>query len=288
MSPFGSLIAGLVSPQWMTTADQVTSATLYLAIITTGCSAIAPFIPSKPPTPPTIAIEERPKTNVLKEFKALCRIPEFWLLTVGFTVLMGVANCFSRIQWLLMAPYGLSDVNVGLTGALPLAVVLIFSLIIANVADRTGKHLLILKVFVVCTFVFLLIFNWAPRTRNLGFVLAMACLLAMAGIGVASVFNAYVAEVLHPFGPELCISLAWSGTEILGAVMIIGASYLHDSNGLYQPAMYLVIGICFIAVPCFLILGLFGRKDAVALKKTRREDVLEDAVVEQRAAAGEV
>lgn len=47
MSPFGSVVASLVSPQWITSADKVNSATLWLAIITTASCVPSPFIPSR-------------------------------------------------------------------------------------------------------------------------------------------------------------------------------------------------------------------------------------------------
>lgn len=47
MSPFGSVVASLVSPQWIKGADQFPSATLWLAIITTASCICAPFIPSR-------------------------------------------------------------------------------------------------------------------------------------------------------------------------------------------------------------------------------------------------
>lgn len=47
MSPFGSVVASLVSPQWITSIDTVSSATLWLAIITSASCVTTPFIPSR-------------------------------------------------------------------------------------------------------------------------------------------------------------------------------------------------------------------------------------------------
>lgn len=172
---------------------------------------------------------------------------------------------------MILAPYGFDTTSIGVSGALFIAFGLGVSLILAPIADRLKIHLIFIKVAAVLTGVFFLTMVWVPPSQSKGFLYGICSLTSTSILGVTPISLEFIAEILFPLRVELAISIMWGGTQLLGGIFIIGMSYMSDSNGTYQPVIYLTAACALAVAPFTLSLGLFGRRDWAATRRTMEE-----------------
>lgn len=282
-NPLGAALGQLISPFWATSPSEVPNCVLYTAIIASVACIPSFFIPAKPPTPPSASISTSAggsdADSISKDIRILSHSPEFYLIFFAFSVLVGFFNAFSSLLNQFLEPYGFSEDEAGIAGALLIFVGLASAAVSSPLIDKYKFHLWYIRVSTPIISTMYLVFYFAPPTRSLGYVCFVCAVLGSASFGLVPVILEFLVEIHHPLGPEVGSSICWSGGQFLGGVFIIIMDSLKDGGsgsngeppGNMKRALIFQAVLAMAAFPLPLCLGLFGRKDRVRMRRWEAE-----------------
>lgn len=281
-NPFGAALGQLISPFWVSVPADIPSSILWVSIITSAAAVPAFFIPRKPPTPPAATLEnlydsDRPSAvSILHDLRSLLKTLEFWMVFAPFSVYVGFFNAFSSLLNQILEPYGFSEDDAGIAGAVLIVVGLITSAITSPLNDKYKFYLRFIKVTVPIIAVMYLVFIFAPPTRSIPYVYVVCALLGSASFGLVPVVLEFLVEIFYPLGPAVGSSLCWSGGQLLGGIFIVimdslKADAAGDPPANMHRALVFQAVIAMVVMPLPLCLGLFGRKAMVRLKRWETE-----------------
>lgn len=219
-NPLGGALGQLVSPLWATHQRNIPSMTLYTAIISTIATIPALFIPKAPPSPPS-SLAAAQKLDISEAAKVLPRNTSFWLLLLPFGIYVALFNASSTLINQIFSPYGFTETDAGIAGALLIFVGLAAAAIISPIVDRTKKYALFIKVLVPLVAIAYLILIFMPATRSVAGPWAVCAILGASSFALLPCALEYLALVTHPVSPEVTSVIAWSMGQLLGAVFIV-------------------------------------------------------------------
>ena len=240
---------------------------LYTSIISAIVTLPAPFIPKQPPTPPSaIAAEEKLEiTQALRELPCNC---SFYLILLPFSVYVGFFNATSSLLNQILAPYGFSETDAGISGALLIVVGLVASAIVSPFVDRTKNYLLTIKILVPLIATSYLALIFMPATRTVAGPYIVCAILGATSFSLLPCALEYLVIVTHPISPEITSTICWTGGQLLGAVFIIVMSALPKgwagTEMSMERALVFQAVVAIAVVPSALILGT-GRFKARAI-----------------------
>lgn len=270
-NPFGGAIGQLVSPMFVNVPSDVPDMILYIAIISSVVTIPSFFIPAKPPTSVSLS-SNQPNVPVVKQVSALVHQPVFWLLLAPFSVYVGFFNSFSSLLTQILTPYGFSETQGGIAGAILIVVGLLAAAITSPIIDRSKRYLLLIKSFVPIIAICYLGFIWAPPSGSIVAPYIICAILGAASFSLVPVALEWLVEATWPVGPEVGSCFCWAGGQALGGVFIIISSALKDDtgnpSGNLQKALTFQAVIALAIVPAALCLGVVGGK-----VRTRRLEV---------------
>lgn len=274
-NPFGAALGQLISPFWADEPREIPSMILYVSIISSVASVPAFFIPAKPPSPPSAGAagpDHMDRASLRHDMHTLLRSPEFYLICVPFIVYVGFFNAFSSLINQVLEPYGFSETDAGIAGAILIVVGLVCAAISSPIIDRWKFYLTYIKCAIPTLAAGYLILIWAPQTRSLAYVDVVCAVLGAASFGLVPVALEYLVEIHYPLGPELGSSLCWCGGQLLGGIFIVIMDALKDSESADPPrnmkrALIFQAVFAVAVVPIPLCLGLFGRKEQVRRRR---------------------
>ncbi|KAH8904382.1 major facilitator superfamily domain-containing protein [Coniochaeta sp. PMI_546] len=275
-NPFGAALGQLIVPFWVSGPGDVSNMVLYVAIISSACSIPSFFIPAKPPTPAAPS-SETPKLSLRESIHILTSHLEFWLLLIPFAVYVGFFNSVSSLVNQIMEPYGFSDTDAGIAGALLIVVGLVAAAITSPILDRTKSFLLAIKIAVPLLALSFLVFIWMPPTRTLAGPYVVLSVLGASAFSLVPVAVEFLVELTHPISPEVTSTIAWSGGQLLGGIFIVISDALKDGVDGDPPfnmhrALIFTAVVALAVAPLPMCLGLFGREEKVLLKRVRSDE----------------
>ena len=239
-NPFGAALGSLIGPIWATEPSQVPSMVLYTGILSTIICLPAPFIPARPPSPPS-AIAAAEKLEILPALRALSKNVSFWLLFFPFVVYVGSFNATSSILNQILRPYGFSEDDAGIAGALLIFVGLATAAIVSPYVDRKKKYTETIKVVTPLIAASLLILVFMPQTRNVAGPYVACAILGATSFSLLPCALEYLVLVTHPVSPEITSTLCWTGGQVVGAIWIIVMSALQGPfEGGGEPAKTMI------------------------------------------------
>ncbi|KAI5467758.1 major facilitator superfamily domain-containing protein [Mariannaea sp. PMI_226] len=270
-NPFGAALGQLIVPLWVSKPSDVSRMVLYVSIISTVCAFPALFVPAKPPTPVGPA-SETPKMSLRDSVGAVSRSLELWLILIPFSIYVGFFNSISSLLNQMLNPYGFSDDQAGIGGAILIVVGLVSSAISSPIIDRTKSFLLAVKLLVPVVGLAYLAFVWMPETSTLPGPYVILAILGAACFSLVPVALEYLIELSHPLSPEVTSTVAWAGGQLFGAIFTIVSDALVAGKDAHPPknmkkALIFQAVVALAVVPLPLCLGLFGRKDKVVLRR---------------------
>ncbi|KAK7744258.1 hypothetical protein SLS53_003779 [Cytospora paraplurivora] len=286
-NPLGAALGQLIVPFWVYSASDIPDAVLYCAIIATVACVPALFVPARPPTPVAPSAETA-KLSLGASTRILTRSPEFWMIFLPFSVYVGFFNSISSLLNQIMEPYGFSDNESGIAGAVLIVVGLVSSAITSPILDRTKAFLPATKVAVPIIGLSYLVFVWMPATRAIAGPYVVLAVLGASSFSLVPVAMELLVELTHPVSPEITSTLAWGGGQLLGAIFIIISDALKGGGDADAPhdnmdralVFQAVVAMVFMPVP--LCLGLFGRREHVRLRRVQTD---QDRLADHNAAA---
>ena len=267
-NPFGAALGQLIDPFWVNMASDIPNMVLYVSIISSVACVPSFFIPSAPPTPPSASafhVLNHEPLNVRASLSTLSRSVEFWLIFVPFAVYVGLFNSISSLLNQMLEPYGYSETQAGIAGAILIVVGLVFAAISSPLVDRYKFYLAFIKVTAPIIALSYLVFIWAPSHNSIVYAYVVCGVLGAASFGLVPVVLEYLVEIHHPLGPEVGSTVSWSGGQLLGGIFIIIQTALkagrtaHPPYNLHRALIFQAV-VAVLVVPLPLCLNLFGRK----------------------------
>ncbi|TEA18962.1 MFS-type transporter EF102 [Colletotrichum sidae] len=275
-NPLGAALGQLIVPFWVTKPSEMSSGVLYVSVISTVAALPTFFIPAAPPTP--VAPSSRTlKLGIRESVRAGSRSLEVWLILVPYAFYVGSFNSISSLLNQMMIPYGFTDEEAGIAGALLIVVGLVASAITSPILDRTKKFLLATKLAVPVIGLSYLAFVWMPETRGIAGPYVVLAVLGASSFSLVPVALELLIELSHPVSPEVTSTVAWSGGQLLGALFIIISDALQAGDAADPPrnmknALVFQAVVAMVIIPLPLCLGLFGRSDRVSLRRVRSDE----------------
>jgi MFS transporter, FLVCR family, MFS-domain-containing protein 7 len=223
--------------------------------------------------------------------KYLFTFPEFYMILVPFVVYVGLFNSISSVINQILFPYGFSETQAGIAGAVLIVVGLVASAITSPLIDRSKKYLPAIKIMVPIIAICYLAFIWAPPTGTEAAVYAIMAILGAASFSLVPVVLEYLCEITHPVSPEVTSTICWTGGQLLGGIFIQIAGGLTDGpNGggggnvpyNMQRNLWFQAVFAMIVVPLPLALGLFGRVSKVRLRRVEADKASSGTIVVSR------
>jgi FLVCR family MFS transporter 7 len=202
---------------------------------------------------------------------------EIWLILIPFGVYVGFFNSISSLLNQMLTPYGISDDEAGIGGAVLIVVGLVASAISSPIIDRTKSFLLTLKILVPLVGISYLIFIWMPETRDVAGPYVVLAILGASSFSLVPVALEFLIELSHPLSPEITSTLAWAMGQLFGAIFIIISDALAAGKDANPPknmknALVFQAVLALAVVPLPLCLGLFGREHKTALRRIRSDE----------------
>ncbi|GAB7327910.1 hypothetical protein MBLNU13_g11690t3 [Cladosporium sp. NU13] len=258
-NPLGAALGQLVGPFWATDASSVSSMVLYTAIISTIASLPSFFIPAAPKSlPSAMAVEE--KLDLREALRELPRNTSFYLILLPFSVYVGQFNAFSSLINQTFEPYGFSEDDAGIAGALLIVVGLVSSAIVSPYVDKSKRHLAVIKIVVPSIAACYLVLIWMPQTRSLPGPYVVCSLLGATSFSLLPCALEYLVLITHPVSPEISSTICWTAGQLSGAIFIIIMDALKgglsgEPDGSMKRALIFQAVIAWAVVPFPLALG---------------------------------
>ncbi|MCJ1463195.1 hypothetical protein MMC07_001800 [Pseudocyphellaria aurata] len=276
-NPFGGALGQLINPFLAPNPGLIPNMTLYVALISSVATLPSFFIPSKPPTPSSPA-STHPRPSFRQTFRFLSSNPTFYLLFLPFATYVGLFNSASSLLTQIFSPYGFSDSESGIGGALLILVGLVAAAISSPLIDRSKAYLPLIKTLVPVIALSYLAFVWAPSTHSLAAPYVILSVLGAASFSLLPVALEWLVEVTFPVGPEAGSTIYWAGGQLFGGVFIVISDALKADEGAHPPfhmrrALVFQAVVAMAVVPAALALGWVGggvRKGRLELDKGTR------------------
>jgi MFS family permease len=260
-NPFGAAIGQLIGPMWVDQPSDTPNMVLYTAIISTVATFPVIFVSNKPPTPPSALAES--DTLVFRDaFKRLPKNGSFYLVLIPFAVYVACFNATSTLINQIFEPYGFTEDDAGIAGALLIFVGLAASAIISPIVDRTKRFLLAIKVIVPLLASCFTALIFMPGTRNLVGPYIVMAILGASAFSLLPTALELLAIITHPISPEFSSVVAWSLGQLLGAILVIVMDHLKggwdgEPRNTLLSGLIFQAGIAWAAVPFALMLGIW-------------------------------
>jgi len=207
------------------------------------------------------------------------------MVAVPFFFYVGCFNSFSSLINQFLQPYSFTETQAGIAGALLIVVGLVASAITSPIIDKTKSYLLAIKILAPFIALSYLAFTFAPGSRSEIAPYVILAVLGASSFSLVPVVLEYIIELTHPISPEVTSTICWTGGQILGGIFIIISGELRapgktdgtEDDGSSRPpgnmyrALVFQTVMAMVALPAPMLLGLFGRKDAVRMRRVEAD-----------------
>lgn len=278
-NPFGGALGQLIDPFWATNPQDIPNMVLWVSIISTVSCLPTLFLPSAPssyssssstialPLSPTGTAPKEPEHPplTLRALRSLLRNPSLPLLAFPFSIYVAAFNATSSLLNPILQPFGFSETEAGIAGALLIVIGLVSSAITSPILDRRPKwRVPAIKALVPVIAVCYVLLIWAPTwgsVDGVGRVVGVYILLSILG-GASFSLLPLALEMLvdvsgADVGAEVTSSLAWAAGQLGGGIFIVVMDALDTSTGMQRGVIFQAV-IAVAAVPPVFALGLWG------------------------------
>ena len=261
-NPFGGAVGQLVNPFIATKAKDIPNMVLYVAIISTVASIPSFFVPAKPRTPVSPS-STHTAPGLRASWQLLKSNATFWLIVIPFWVYVGFFNSLSSLLTQVLTPYGFSEDQSGIAGAVLILVGLVSAACTSPAIDRYKAYVLMIRVLVPIIALSYLVFIWCPGSRSLAAPYFVLAVLGAASFSLVPIALEFLVEVTFPIGPEISSTLCWTGGQLFGGLFIIISDALKENRNAKPPftmgkALVFEAVVALAVVPCVFILGRIG------------------------------
>lgn len=217
------------------------------------------------------------RPSLVTSLRSVSRSPELLIVLTLYAVYVGLFNNISTLLSQMMKPYGFSEDEAGIGGAVLILVGLIASAIVSPVLDRTKTFVTAVKLLIPVNGLAYLAFVWMPATRGIPGPYVVLALIGATGFSLVPCALELLTELSYPVSPEVTSTIAWAGGQLLGAVFILVSGALTSGPDADPPrnldrALIFQAVLALVVVPLALVLGLFGRAEKIQLMRVRSDE----------------
>ncbi|KAI8583214.1 hypothetical protein K450DRAFT_268732 [Umbelopsis ramanniana AG] len=273
--PFGAAVATLLIPVVCKSAETfpyvLVGAGIYSTIVT------IPFLilPALPKSQPSVTAGTE-RTPFLKGCRTLFSSLNFWYLMIIFCMVMGLETSILTLLTPIMLPYGYTNNQAGIAGFVRLFSGFVAGTITGPLIDKTGQHLLILRLFVplLCLTYVMIYIQILP---NALWVFCMANLLnGLFTLMLLPVILELAIEITYPVSESLSTSVLWASSQIISFFITIIMDKLRSGSNTTPPnnmdnaLLFAMILACVGGLP---ILGFKGKLRRLAQDKKNSDQI---------------
>jgi FLVCR family MFS transporter 7 len=235
------------------------------------------LIPSKPPTPASNSANLE-KLNITASLNLLKKNKAFALVLIAFGVYTGFFNAVSSLINQIFEPYGFTETNAGIAGAILIFVGLGASAVVSPSVDRTKRYLTTIQLLVPLIAIGYVLLIFMPETRTVAGPFITCAILGAASFSLLPCALEYLVEITYPASPEVSSTICWTGGQLLGAIFILLMDALKGSlsdqpkDSMKRALIFQAVVSC-LAVPCVFVLSYLG-KDSIGLGRRDAENEL--------------
>ena len=241
-NPLGGAIGQLVGPLMVgSDLSKIKDFMLVTAILASAISLLVLVTPGTPPIPPCPSALI-PKLSLRTSIQRLVRSPLYIAIFIMFTIYVGLFNAYSTYINQIMAPYGYSSDNAGITGAILIGSGVVCCAIASPLIDKTHNFLLVIKIVlpIMSACYIALIFANTYSNQLVGPFLVSGVLGGVSFTLLPALLE-WVQEQTSPVTPALSGAILWNGGNFLGAILIIILNEMKSgSNNSMRNAMILM------------------------------------------------
>ena len=187
----------------------------------------------KPPTPPSLTVKTE-KTVLKGSSRLLFRNKQFLIIGFIFFVGLGAFNMVSTYIELIVAPRGLTAIEVGNLGGLLILGGMIGAILMSTLADKLRKRVFLIKISLVIGAASFFVISFASSTVMLylfGFLLGFGLL------SVGPVLLEYTVDITVPVPEASSNGMLMVVGSISGILFILGFEGFTTPSGDYFPAL---------------------------------------------------
>jgi len=146
-------------------------------------------------------------------------------------VYLGFFNAFTSLLQQILSPYGYSDNDAGIAGAILIITGLVVAAIISPILDRFHVFLPVGRLLIIVVAACYLAFIWVVGTNMYTAICVLCAALGAASFALLPLALELSVELTHPVPPEVSAAIYWIGGQFLGGIFIIIMNALRDEDG---------------------------------------------------------
>lgn len=173
---------------------------------------------------------------------------------------VGLFDSTSSLYGRILLPYGFTQTQAGIAGAILIFAGVGISAIVSPILDRTKAYKTSITIIVPTIAACYTVFIFIPATHSAGALYAICAILGGASFSLMPMVLELLTEVTQPVSPEISSIVAWVGGDTLGGVLIIVMNTLRASSawngqpqGTMMKGLILQAVLAWVAVPAPLI-----------------------------------
>ncbi|KAI7896428.1 major facilitator superfamily domain-containing protein [Mucor mucedo] len=243
----GMAVASLILPAIVTGADSVHTGFLVIACVTTGVALPALFVPKKPKTPPSHSASSKDKFAIpfRRSLGQLAKNWNYLIIMVSFGILCGMASALTSLLTQIVQPYGVSVDDAGFLGAAFIIAGLVGAIVTGIFIDKTGRHKIVLKVFVPIVGAAYLGFYFVVKSANYSAMMGVCCILGFFTFSLLPVALELSVESSYPISEAISSSLLWMCSQILGLIILTVMDALRNPDDTYSRGLIFATCVSF-------------------------------------------
>jgi len=238
------------------------------AIINGALLPVIIFFRSKPPTPPSSSAETAREDTFGQALKRLAFDKNFWILCIIFGFALGAYNTLATVLNEILKPFGYTDQQSGILGALVIVLGLVGSAVAGIVVDKTHWYKATIIVCLLGGTGAGVMMTLCLRPDNFILLAVSGAFLGFSITPVIPIGLELATEISFPLGEATPTGILLCSGQITGVGLIFGMSALIDKG--YDKWPY------YITVGCFVISLIASVLFNGKLKRLEHERKLKD------------
>ncbi|KAI9321652.1 major facilitator superfamily domain-containing protein [Dichotomocladium elegans] len=213
----GMLASPLIIPYLANTTDHIPRMLLAISVIATICSIPILLVPSRPKVAPA-ASAFAARTSVWEGIKTLLKSGQYWNIAIMTAVNAGMYFTIAVVIIEAAAPYGYSEQQSGIAGALLMFSGFVGGGMIGYWIGKTGQHLMMIKIFTPLNAMVYIMLIWQIIPNGYGALLCSCFSIGFFSMGLFPAQLEYACEISYPIPESVSSNITWA---IVTAAMLI-------------------------------------------------------------------
>ncbi|RKP04757.1 major facilitator superfamily domain-containing protein, partial [Thamnocephalis sphaerospora] len=229
-NPIGIALGSVLVPALAPNADGLPTMLVVIAAIATVAALPIFWVRATPPTP---ACPPPPPSehSFLQGVRVALSMPGFWALVILFGGMVGVFSALTGLLNNIVIPYGYSEDDAGIFGAVTILAGLVGAAIVSVFIDKTAKHKPTVRAtlpFTMATFIGLI---FAVRSDSFEVIIVLMAMVGLFCFSLLPVGLELSVECTYPVPEASSTGLLWMAGQAIALVTQLVMNVLRDDEG---------------------------------------------------------